>query len=207
MYTFDPTEKPLWNVAQNVKVDGIQRHHGVFFTHLGWPHPEKRLIAMNAGASRIDEYYQERRRDPDLPLSPFNEALGIFWLPATLRVVDASKPLPIASMSNSHAPGMPRYIARGPLSFDDGRKLEVRDALTYLGWPHPALGLEPTNCESSEIATYFAANSANPLILTAPWNQYSRGLFLPPLRRGLQAVAPRQEPPVYVAPPAPAGEP
>src|SRR5262245_47413918 len=154
--------------------------------HTLWPDPW--LEPLNEGARRIADYFAKNHANRLLPARPFDHDVAhAFHLPGFLR--DAHRGwLP----EYREVAGAPRYTTSGAVAFSD-RSVDGRKGFPWLGWPLERSRM--ANEAAERVLQYLADNEEHPLLpkVLAPWDDYSRGLWLPRLaavreRRPVQYV-------------------
>jgi hypothetical protein len=187
------TEAPRYRItAAWLAVNGIPTPKGKEFESNGWPQNGGAGVEpVNETARRV---LAHQRAHNSLPASPYDSEYGRTLLMAA-QGFDASAPRLVAVAPDDELPNMPAYrVVAVPMSGLgggsrwSGREVRKDDTICYLHWPFPGTLLEPANKIAKQVADYLAANATHPKILGAPWDFFSRSVFLPELPRNTRML-------------------
>jgi hypothetical protein len=148
-----------------------------------WPISAMALQPVDRDARVIDLFFRTFSKHPDLPPSPWNKALGRFFLPALCNIPDAPQP------------GMPLYVAEQEQRV--GQKLiAAGEEIIDLGWPDIRL-IRPANQPAFEVAHFYLQHAPEQLYVS-PWCWFSESLVLASRDQRLGQVGPFSSPPAML---------
>jgi hypothetical protein len=172
-------------------IAGCPYNLGSVVEFAGWP--KRDLEPADEDARKIFDYYTARRFEPGMPLTPVDPTTGKIYLPAHLPAL-RGRWFPSAVAPEDVLPSMPQYKMNSgaPLSYHDrgeiahgqmfGRRAVAKgETIAFLGWPEPAMALEPANDAARQVVAYLEAHGASGDLPLAPWNLFDGTLFLPKL--------------------------
>jgi hypothetical protein len=201
MSTDTQLEKPTYKVTDPNGIVLLAFHKcGSLVQYDGWP--KLGMEPHNEAARRIAAY--GRRLDPFCPKTPWLAAFGCFYLPATLPAIGRDMRVPA-----------PRLLANGKIAFEDprgaalpspvpddkvtaampwydgvvgqvGRRIieDANEIIAFLGWPPESF--VAANSPAEQVKAYQQKYQGRPDMLSSPWCEFRRGLFLPALRELVQ---------------------
>lgn len=190
--TLSKIDPPLSRVTatDGVFVGGLMRRMGEEVIADSWPQPG--LEPANSTARSIAAYYRRWQAVPFFPKSPWNAALGTYYLPGILPRVGRSLPpspfnpqgseilglVPEGDVDRS-LPAMPEYRMLLGKQRIGRRDLSQGEQFFFVGWPVAKM-MAAVNAPAHQVVAYFAKHHDNPKLLGSPWC-WARGLALPAL--------------------------
>jgi hypothetical protein len=167
-------------------INGIGAPPGTEFNHQGWP-PNFEVEAINEPAKRVSAYNEKHRTDAFRPETPRSVGFGRYFLPA---VTDPRSSMVYIVPEDRAYPKMPRYKALRDLAEDwsssrrrfPHRSIKEGEIVAIVSWPNWTRDeFEPVNPSAEAVQAYYAAAKGHDHLLSSPWCEFYRDIFLPAL--------------------------